>query len=145
MWGPRGRQGQEQSRLTEEPRAEEHKETITVSLAKEPRVKVSDTVTCPAQSDYINKHKYLKKRFKEHENIKKKEVGGGQPGSREGMTSAHTAPGKQSKVSTSPNTPGVQLPVLRAPRGVLPSPRLSASSSVKWVQQLSPARAAVRI
>ena len=70
VWGPRGRQGQEQSRLTEEPRAEEHKETITVSLAKETRVKVSDTVTCPAQTDYINNHKYLKKRFKVHENIK---------------------------------------------------------------------------
>lgn len=60
MWGPRGRQGQEQSRLTEEPRAEEHTETIIVSLAKETRVKVSDTVTCQAQSNQINKHEYLK-------------------------------------------------------------------------------------
>lgn len=61
------------------------------------------------------------------------------------MTSAHTAPGKQNKVSTSPNTPGVHLPMLRAPQGALPSPWVSVSSTVKWVQQLSPARAAVRI
>ena len=60
--------------------------------------------------------------------------------------------GKQNKVSASPSPaedrvpgmwsvgPGVHLPLLQAPSGVLSSPWASVSSSVEWVHQLSLAR-----